>query len=468
MKKIIRLFFVLGITVYCKAQDQPPNIIWLVCEDQSVDFFPMYGDSTVSLPNLEALTEESVVYTNMHATTPVCSPARSAIITGRYPTSIGTHNMRTYRYQYGATENQPQLGIPVYSPQPAEDTPAFTTYLRDEGYFCTNRDKMDYNFLISDQAWDVTCHQRYCNEDNLYARAHWRSAENNQPFFSVFNFSITHESQIWNNQKLTLEIDPQVVNVPPYFPNDSIVRHDLAVNYSNLIKMDQQIGLIIDQLKEDGLYDNSFIFFYSDHGGPFPRHKRAINQSGTKVPLIVKFPKAQFAGTLDGRLLSFIDFAPTLLNIVGIEKPSHLQGQSFIGPNQPKERTYLVTASDRFDGQVDRVRAVQTQQYKYVKNYHVSKPHALDVKYRKNMPMMRRMLELLKEGKLNENQMKWFQVPKANEEFYDLLNDPYELHNLADQKKYKKIKKQMAQELEKWIALTDDLGRFPESELGLY
>ena len=144
--------------MFAFAQKNKPNIIWLVCEDQSAQFFPMYGDKTVSLPHLEKLAEDSVLFENMHATTPVCAPARSAIITGMYPTTLGTHNMRTYNE--GRKTNQPQLGIPSYSPKFPDYIKPFTVYLRDEGYYCTNSNKQDYNFEITSDAWDQSC--RYC------------------------------------------------------------------------------------------------------------------------------------------------------------------------------------------------------------------------------------------------------------------------------------------------------------------
>ena len=179
-------FILIFIFFSCDINEEKPNIIWIVCEDQSTDFFPFYGDNTAQLPNLEMLAKESVIYTNMHATTPVCAPARSSIITGMYPTSIGTHNMRAYSYDLGKKENQPQINIPIYSSRIAENIPPFTEYMRDQGYFCTNRDKMDYNFKISENTWDINCHQRMCSKDNLYDRAHWKSRNGNQPFFSVF------------------------------------------------------------------------------------------------------------------------------------------------------------------------------------------------------------------------------------------------------------------------------------------
>ena len=445
---------------FANAQGEQPNIIWLVSEDQSPEFFPMYGDNTVHLPHLEALAEDSVIYDNMHATTPVCAPARSAIITGMYPTTLGTHNMRAYNE--GRDTNQPELGIPSYSPKFSTDIKPFTTYLRDAGYYCTNSNKQDYNFKISKDAWDQTC--RYCSGEQK-ANIHWRNRGEGQPFFAVFNFQITHESQIWQqqNNKRYVTVD-EVKNIPPYFPDDPVVREDMATNYSNLVRMDKEIGVIISELKEQGLYDNTYIFFYSDHGGPFPRHKRAIYDSGTKVSLMIKLPKNAKAGNRNDDLWSFVDFAPTVLQLAQIPLPNYLQGMSILD-KKTKPRKYLVTASDRFDGQVDRIRSIKTKRYKLIKNYDVSLPHALDVNYRKKMPMMRRLIALSEKGLLDKNAQRWFDTPKAAIEFYDLQKDPFELNNLVGKVLYTKKLRKLNSLLEQWIIDTNDLGRLPEQEI---
>ena len=461
MKGILSSIGVVLLTFsFANAQSKQPNIIWLVSEDQSPEFFPMYGDDTVSLPHLSQLAEDSVIYDNMHATTPVCSPARSAIITGMYPTTLGTHNMRTYNE--GRDSNQPQLGIPSYSPKFPDYIRPFTAYMREAGYYCTNSNKQDYNFKISDDAWDQTC--RYCAGEQK-ANIHWRNRAEGQPFFAVFNFQITHESQIWAQHNNKRYVTPEEVNnIPPYFPDDPIIREDMAINYSNLVRMDKEIGAIINELKAQGLYDNSYIFFYSDHGGPFPRHKRAIYDSGVKVPLMIKLPKNAKAGKRNDDLWSFVDLAPTVLQLANIPLPDYLQGKSILDKDT-KPRKYLVTASDRFDGQVDRIRSIKTKRYKLIKNYNVSLPHALDVNYRKKMPMMRRLIALNDKGLLDKNAQRWFDTPKPEMEFYDLKKDPFELNNLADKASYNTKLRQFNSLLEAWISDTGDLGNVPEQEI---
>jgi N-sulfoglucosamine sulfohydrolase len=330
------------------SKNQNYNVVWIVVEDQSQYFFPTYGNDEISLPNLESLANESLVFENMYATYPVCAPARSSIITGMYPSSIGTHNMRAFngnREVRGkkndfnpCSESESLLDIPYYSSNLAEQIPSFPEILRENNYYTTNNSKRDYNFKISENVWDESSN-----------KADWSNRSLNQPFFSVFNFAITHESSIWRRDSDKLLVNPDDLYIPPFFPNDSLTRHSYAVNYSNLILVDRQIGNLIERLKNDNLYDSSYIFFYSDHGGPFPRHKRSLKDTGVKVPFYVKQPKNLREKTNTDQLLSFVDFAPTVLSILDLEIPSVYQGVPFLGSKKSKKsREFVFTASDHF------------------------------------------------------------------------------------------------------------------------
>lgn len=374
-----------------------------------------------------------------------------------YPSSIGTGNQRAYHQKRKVRpDSESQLDFPYYSSKLAEAIKPFTQILRENGYYCTNNSKTDYNFKLTDQAWDESSNH-----------ASWENRKKDQPFFAVFNFGVTHESSIWNRDKKKLKVDPNILKVPPVFPDDSITRHALAVNYSNLIEMDIQMGKIIDRLKKENLYDNTYIFFYSDHGGPFPRHKRAIYETGTKVPFIVKFPKGfKTDDKRNNDMLSFIDFAPTILSIAGIDIPKIYQGKPFLGAKKSlKKRKYLFTASDRFDELTDRIRAVKSKRFKYVRNYNIEKPHALNVVYRTQMNLMKHLNELNKSNSLSDKQKLWFQVPKRPEEFYDLENDPFELNNLIEDEKFAPHINELKLQLDSWLKNINDLGGIPEKEL---
>ncbi len=431
---------------------RPPNIIWLVAEDQSPDFFPFYGNPTVALPHLEQLAKDGVLYQNAYSPVPVCAPARSALITGLYPSSLGTHNMRTYNgYQ---KENEPTINIPSYSPVVPEGVKMFTEYLRAAGYYCTNNAKEDYNFKALPSAWDDSSR-----------KAHWRNRPTDAPFFAVFNFGITHESQIWRQADKPLLVDPNSLSVPPIFPDNAVVRKDLAINYSNLIRLDIQIGKVIEQLKADGLYDDALIFFYGDHGGPFPRHKRALYETGIKVPLVIKMPKNAHAGAQENRLVSFIDFAPTLLSVAGIEPPKIMQGKAFLGIHKTDASQFIFATSDRFDETVDRLRAIRYGQYKYIRNFNPEITNALPNTYRAQMAMMQNMRQLWEAHKLPERVGRWFATPKPKEELYDLIQDPYELNNLAATPALKDTLVFLRNTLDQWMQETKDMGSIPEQEI---
>ncbi|APQ16222.1 sulfatase family protein [Maribacter hydrothermalis] len=456
------LLSLLIITVFISCQNQStmvaestaPNIVWLVAEDQSPDWFPMYGDSIQSLPYLQSLSADGVVFTNAVSPVAVCAPARSAIITGMYPSTLGTHNMRTYN-AYANGENEPSINIPSYSPIVPDGVKMFTEYLRKKGYYTSNGPKEDYNFEKTDAAWDDSS-----NDHN------WRNRSVNQPFFSVFNFSVCHESQVWARSRDSLFVHSADIKVPPYFPDTPTVRHDLAVNYSNLKRLDNQIGKIIEQLKYDGLYNDTYIFFYGDHGGPFPRYKRALYDTGIKVPMVIKFPKNKNAGSTDDRLFNFIDLAPTVLSLAGIEPPKVMQGIAQFGEFENKKKPQIsYHTSDRFDELYDRLRAVRTTRFKYIRNYNTDISRALPVAYRKQMGMMQELRQLDSLNQLDEFSSIWIQPTKPEEEFYDLVNDPEELHNLALNTLYKDSLNHFRELLEKLIKDTKDLGEINERTL---
>ena len=461
MKSLFKFFYlfillVTTLTGYEQKQYQP-NIVWLVAEDQSQHFFPFYGDKSVNLTNISFLLENGIIYDDMNSPYPVCAPARSGIITGMYPNSIGTGNMRALSdYRNIRNENEASLEIPYYSSKLAESIKPFTQILRENGYYCTNNSKRDYNFKLRDEAWDDS------SDD-----ATWENREEGKPFFSVFNFNVSHESQIWKRDKQQLKVNPNTLTVPPVFPDDSISRHALAVNYSNLVEMDRQMGLIIKKLKDQGLYDNTYIFFYSDHGGPFPRYKRSIYETGSKVPLIIKFPSNVKVKEKRNRdMLNFIDFAPTILSIADIDIPEIFQGKAFLGNQKSKiKRKYLFTASDRFDEHSDRIRAVKSNRFKYIRNYNINKPHALNIGYRTQMALMQHLNKLNDSNMLSLDQKLWFQVPKNPEEFYDLKNDPFELNNLIVDNNYSKQLNDLRNQLDMWMKEINDLGHIPEKEL---
>lgn len=472
MMKHILTIIILVCFVSCNSQNKEtkkettqkvrPNIVWIVTEDISPTL-SFYGDTTAKTPNLEALAKESMVYDNAFSVVGVCGPSRSAIITGMYPTTIGTQHMRTgqdvmswgkRKYKDSVATGRKDInGIAIreYSVVTPEQVKCYTEYLRTAGYYCTNNQKTDYQFASPVTAWD---------ENNK--KAHWRNAPKGQPFFSVFNIGTTHESRLWKNEELPITVKPEIVNVPPYLPDNKATRNTMARYYSNVEVMDAQVGTFIKQLKDDGLYDNTIIFFYSDHGGPLPRQKREIYDSGLKVPFMIKGIASE-SGRTD-RMVSFVDLAPTMLSLAGIEPPKHIEGKAFLGKFDAEKRDYIFGSSDRFDEFTDRIRAVRNKQYLYLRNDFPELTKYKDVTYRKNIPMMPVMLQLKEEDKLNKKQQIWFGT-KTKEELYDCINDPHNMNNLAENPDYASVLTKMRAALASHLKGRPDLGLQPESKL---
>jgi arylsulfatase A-like enzyme len=378
-----------------------------------------------------------------------------------------------------------QLGLVLYEVVPPPEVKMMSQVLRENGYYCTNNDKQDYQFSPPVTAWDETS-----------LKAHWRNREYGQPFFSIFNIGVTHEGHITRpyRKQLMRYYDPDFpestsnladfsdliikgewnlnvpedldVPTPPYLPSTEIAKKDIRRVYSNIIELDRQIGIILKQLAEDNLLDSTIVFFYSDHGGPLPRQKRLIYDSGIKVPLIIRYPGQLGAGHFDDQLISFIDFAPTTFSIAGIKIPAYVQGQAFIGQYRSRRsRKYIHAAADRFDAQVDMIRAVRDNRFKYLRNFYPDRPYYLPVKYREQMAIMQELLQLRETGGLDEYQAQWFRKTKSEEELFDTREDPYELHNLAEDPAYAEKLKELRNECDKWMAEINDMGEINESDI---
>jgi len=431
------------------------NILWVTCEDMS-PHLGCYGDTLARTPNLDRLAQEGIRFTNVYSVSGVCAPSRAAIITGLYPCSFGAQHMRTLARTASIDKiTDPEaLSIPVYEAVPPPYVKCFPEYLRAIGYYCTNNSKTDYQFHPPITAWDENG-----------SKAHWKNRKSGQPFFAVFNIGITHESQIWQRAGDTLITDPASVPVPPYYPDSPVIRRDLARMYDNIALMDQQVGNFLAELNDAGLMDSTIIFFYSDHGDGTPRAKRWVYDSGLHVPLIVRFPGQEEAGMIVDELISFIDFAPTVLSLAGIDIPDYLHGRAFLGSRKEMEPEFIFAARDRMDPALDNIRAVRDKRYKYIRNYMPEKPYVQFIPYRDQMPLMQELHKFEGEDKLNDIQKIWFSKTKPEEELYDLEDDPYEINNLADNPDYIEILDRMRKAHENWKTNYDPYNLIPETDL---
>lgn len=454
--RILLLFAFMVVLNSCRVsqeelENESFNILCLVAEDIS-PYLACYGDSVAYTPNLDRLAKDGIMFTNMYSVSGVCAPNRNALITGMYPSSIGGNNMRTDNSLY-VKNVADSLQVSPYESTPPSYVKCFTEFLRAEGYYCINNEKEDYQFKTPKSAWDESSRH-----------AHWRNNPSDKPFFAVFNFMRSHESQVWHWLGEPLAVDPSNIVLPSYYPEDSLIRRDMAQMYTNNTIMDFEVGEIISQLEEDGLLDKTIIIFYSDHGGPMPRGKREILDSGTRVPFIVRLPNSVKRNEIDQQLHSFVDIPPTILSLANVEIPDYMQGQAFMGAFAQKPRQYVFSARDRMDEWYDCRRSVRDKRYRYVRNYRTDIGAYLDLKFRKKMNTMNVLLEKFENNQLNEDQRYWFRDRKEEMELYDLWNDPYELNNMAYLKGNDTIIQRLDDALSNWLTEIDDKGIKYQSE----
>lgn len=442
-----------------------PNIIWITCEDLSPNL-GCYGNLIVKTPNVDLLARESIKYNYAFTTSGVGGPSRSAIITGMYPHAIGTQHTCTQsdipckkpdaEETKQVNRRQTPDATPIYSPVIPEKVKCFPEYLRRMGYYTTNNEKTDYQFEVPGTVWD----------ENSAAASYRTRPKKGKPFFAVFNLRVTSESQLLSRSN-SPTVDPKTVEVPPYYPDTKTVREDIARAYSNIETLDKQVGEIIQMLIDDSVYDNSYIFFFSVNGGPLPWQKREILDRGSHIPLLVHMPGGAQAGTENNDLISTVDLAPTVLSAAGAGIPVYLQGQAFLGTQKAKgTRKYVYAGKDRMGEKNDRVRMVRDKQYEYIYNFMPERPGYMDISARVDrVPMMKEMLELKEQGKLEPHIAAWFNAPRPVEELYDLKNDPYELHNLATDPAYSGQLEKLKTAFNDWQKQVPDMSALRETDM---
>jgi len=427
-----------------------PNILWISTEDMS-PHLGCYGDKVAKTPNIDRLASQGARFTNVFTTAAISAPVRAGIITGMYQTSIGCMHMRTTSYRRSVDNPVEFTSVPPHYVK------AFTEYLRTAGYYCTNNNKTDYQFAkdpVPASIWDE------CSKN-----AHYKNRpDKSQPFFAVFNWTGTHESQNWDISNV--KTDPKTVNLPPYYPDTEIVRKNVAKMYDNIARLDSVVGSLLNELEKEGELENTIIFFWGDHGDGLPRGKRWLYDSGLNIPLIIKWQGELKPGSVDERLLSSIDFGPTVLSLAGVPVPSHMQGMPFLGEqSNMTSRNAVFAARDRVDESYDMIRSVRTDKYLYIRNYYPNEPFPIWVPYLSNMPIYREMLRLDAENKLTGPQNSWMAYSRPPEELYDVKSDPFQIRNLASEKAYNGILREMRDRQEKWTIETGDMGHLNEPEM---
>jgi len=426
-----------------------PNILWISTEDMS-PHLGCYGDKVAKTPNIDKLASQGIRYTNVFTTAAISAPCRAGIITGMYQTSIGCMHMRTTSYRR-SVENPIE-----FTAVPPHYVKTFTEYLRAAGYYCTNNSKTDYQFAkdpVPSSIWDE------CSRN-----AHYKNRpDKNQPFFAVFNWTGTHESQNWDIENV--KTDPKKVNVPPYYPDNEIIRKNIAKMYDNIARLDSVVGVLLKELEKEGELDNTIIFFWGDHGDGLPRAKRWLYDSGLNIPLIIKWPDKSKAGTVEDRLISSIDFGPSVLSLAGVPVPAHMQGIPFLGRQAGKPRDAVFAARDRVDESYDMIRSVRTEDYLYIRNYYPDEQFPIWVPYLSNMPIYKEMLRLDAESKLTGPQKSWMAYSRPPEELYDVKADPFQIKNLVNDPGYASVLEDLRNRHKKWTIETGDMGHLNEPEM---
>ncbi len=422
------------------ALAEVPNILWISSEDNG-PHLGVYGDDYADTPNLDALGSRGMIYRHAWSTAPVCAPARTTIISGMYPPSTGSQHMRSRTRLPSSMKMFPQ-------------------YLREAGYYVSNNSKEDYNLEKPGTVWDESSRQ-----------AHWRKRAPGKPFFSVFNFTVTHESQIRRRPHDAVH-DPALVRVPSYHPDTPESRRDWAQYHDKISEMDAMAGTVLDELRQDGLEEDTIVFYWADHGPGMPRGKRWTYNSGLGVPMVLYVPEKYrhlrpadyVAGGESDRLVGFVDLAPTVLSLAGIEPPDHFQGNAFAGEYETAPQPYLYAFRGRMDERYDMVRSVRDERYIYIRNFMPHRIYGQYIQYMFQTPTTDVWHRMYTEGKLVPPQTHFWETKPA-EELYDLVEDPDETKNLADSPGHSAVLERMRAARREWSLSIRDLGFLPESAI---
>lgn len=429
------------------ADPARPNIVWIVVDDMSAHF-SCYGEKLIQTPNVDRLAREGTRFSHAYVTAPVCSPCRSALVTGMYQTSIGAHHHRSGR----GTEK-------IQLPEPVVPVP---TLFQRAGYYTSNGGPMakgkgiaktDYNF-----DWDR----------KMYDGNDWSGRKPGQPFFAQVQLhgGKNREGMNWPDvvaKTLGRPTNPADVTLPPYYPRDPVILGDWA-SYLDAVRLtDKQVGDVLHRLEREGILDQTVVMFLTDHGISHARGKQFLYDEGIHVPWVIRGPGVG-KGVVRDDMVQHIDLAATSLARTGVPVPAGMQGRDVLAKDYtPRDAVYA--ARDRCDETTERIRSVRTDRFKYIRNFHPERPHLQPNRYKDNKPIVRKLRELHAHGMLNAIQEKLLFAPtRPKEELYDVSTDPFEVKNLADDPAYAATLSAMRARFEKWMVETNDQGRQPEPE----
>ena len=442
---------VFGTSANAHAADSRPNILWIIVDDMSANF-SCYGETLIETPHLDGMAKQGVKFTNAYVTAPVCSPNRSAFITGMYQTSIGAHHHRSGR---GTLKIHLPDGIrPV--PELFQEAGYYTTITGWPNQGRGKLGKTDYNF-----EWNK----------EMYDGADWSERAEGQPFFAQIQLpggkhrGGTRESALKfanrMEQKFGSKTDPEKVVLPPYYPRDPVLLEDWAAYLDSVRLTDAFLGEILARLEEEGDADNTVVIFMTDHGISHARGKQFLYDEGLHVPLVIAGPGIA-AGVIRNDLVEHIDITATSLALAGIEIPATMQSQNILATDyQPREAIFA--ARDRCDETVDFIRCLRTDRYKYIRNFLPERPHLQPNRYKDGKSILIALREAHAAGTLDETQEMLFAATRPAEELYDLASDPDELHNLAADPAYRRQLLALREQLQAKMKAIGDQGAESEA-----
>lgn len=433
------------------ANEARPNIVWILSEDNSIHYLDHFFKGGAKAPNIEALAAHGLTFDHAFSNAPVCSVARTTLATGCFGPRIGTQFHRTYQ----------RAAMP-------EGLRMFSAYLREAGYYATNKSKKDYAAIEGEGVWDESS-----------KKASWRNrSDKSQPFFHMQSHGESHEGSLHFNrdtyEKEKTSHDPAAVILAPYHPDTPLFRYTHAHYLDRMQAIDRIVGETVANLEEDGLLEDTFVFYFGDHGGVLPRSKGYIYESGLHVPLVVRVPE-NFKHLVDGKngdrvegFVGFVDFGPTALNLAGVKVPMQVDGKPFLGSGVSLEevnaRDEVFGHADRFDEKYDLIRSIRRGKYQYVRNFQPYLPDGLNNNYRYKCLAYQEWRELWKQGKLNGDAQQFYER-KPIESLYDCEADPHQVKNLADDPKYNVVLLELRGRLQAMVRALPDLSFYPESHL---
>lgn len=462
--KLPRALLLLASSIPAALWAQPaakPNIVFILAEDIG-KHLACYGEPLVQTPNLDRLAARGVRYNNAFTTAPVCSASRSAIMTGMYQTTIGAHQHRTWQW------NKKPLPPGVRT---------ITDYFRDAGYYTVNlsgggkaakkaaggltgaagNGKTDYNFLTSAPPFDGN---------------DWADRKAGQPFFAQVTINESHKGPGWvfarSKEAPIPHVDSSRVKLPPYYPDHPVAREEYA-NYLDAIElMDSYVGELLARLERDGVAKDTIVVFIGDNGQCLFRSKQFLYDGGISIPLLIAWPDGRRAGATDDQMISAIDISAAMLGMAGVKPGAVFQGRDFLAPGATP-RSHVFAARDRMDESTDRMRAVRTPQWKYIRNYFPAIPYMQHNAYKENQyPTWNLVKQLAQEGKLTPEAALFAAPTKPIEELFDLSSDPWEVRNLAADPKYTAKLRELRGLIDKWVVESGDQGGQMEDPLDIF